>query len=833
MVDLDYQAVIDRIDYLVGERPGTVILVFLLVTAGLAAGLGGISTSSGTSQFTSGSPAQQALDQVDEKFGTSFGTDTASTQLIQRDQNVLAKPALLRMLRTEKRVRERENLHVAATSSVADTIATTLDPSARTERERIDTVEDATPSEIDAAVKRAAGGGLAGSLSNDFNPEAASASATVGVVTHEIPGSDSSSAGTSGGSSPVTTVQQRVQSVVQRGGTSDVTVFGSGILSAEFGNVITDSLLIVVPAAAILILLFLVFSYRDPLDLLIGVVSLVMAIIWTFGFLGLADIPFSQMLVVVPALLLAVGIDFGIHAINRYREERSEGYGVVESMETTTDQLLVAFFIVTGTTVLGFLANLTSSLGPIRDLGLVSAIGITFTVLIFGIFLPAAKVYTDRWREEHDIPQFGMQPLGGEGSLIGRFLPYPVLVARKAPYVFLALVVIFTAVAAGYGTGVNTSFSQDDFLPPSQTPGWYHTLPEPFAPHEYHTTATLDYLDEHFTAASGSGGSVTMYIRGPLRKDYALESIHHASYDPPDSFVISNSSTLATSEPSRYANTRSIIDVIRSYAQRDASFRHLVRENDVNGNGIPDDDLGTIYDRLLDSPYHDQAREYLSRDERATRVSFTTKGNASQADVVADAHNVDNRYRLNAIATGQPVVFQYIADTILESAVKSLAVALLATALFLLLCFRVFSDYTTLGLVNLFPIVVTVALLAGAMRYLGIPLNALTATVLSISIGLGVDYSSHIVHRFGDEYEERDLYDAIDVAVRGTGGALTGSMLTTVAGIGVLVLAITPILGDFGSVTALSIFISYVLSVVVTPSAMAVWGHAVERYGSA
>nr|WP_324603252.1 MMPL family transporter [Halarchaeum acidiphilum] len=222
----------------------------------------------------------------------------------------------------------------------------------------------------------------------------------------------------------------------------------------------------------------------------------------------------------------------------------------------------------------------------------------------------------------------------------------------------------------------------------------------------------------------------------------------------------------------------------------------------------------------------------LARRARDPRV-FTTKGNASQADVVADAHNVDNRYRLNAIATGQPVVFQYIADTILESAVKSLAVALLATALFLLLCFRVFSDYTTLGLVNLFPIVVTVALLAGAMRYLGIPLNALTATVLSISIGLGVDYSSHIVHRFGDEYEERDLYDAIDVAVRGTGGALTGSMLTTVAGIGVLVLAITPILGDFGSVTALSIFISYVLSVVVTPSAMAVWGHAVERYGSA
>jgi predicted RND superfamily exporter protein len=119
------------------------------------------------------------------------------------------------------------------------------------------------------------------------------------------------------------------------------------------------------------------------------------------------------------------------------------------------------------------------------------------------------------------------------------------------------------------------------------------------------------------------------------------------------------------------------------------------------------------------------------------------------------------------------------------------------------------------------------------MRLFGIPFNSLTATILSITIGLGIDYSVHVVHRFADEYEKRDTFDALERTVRGTGGALTGSMLTTVTGIGVLVLAITPILGQFGLLTGLSILLAYLASVFVTPSVVVVWAGARERLGLA
>ncbi|MFC7166216.1 efflux RND transporter permease subunit [Halospeciosus flavus] len=807
---MDYQDVIDRVDTLVVEQPKTVVVACLLLTAVFAVGLGNISTEAGTSQFTEGSPAMQAYEDVQREFSDPFAPDTGSTQLVQRNQNVLSKPSLLRMLTIQKRLAERPGLRVAGTSSVAESVALSLDPRADTMAEKIDAVESATPSQLDAAVREAARErGIARSLSEDFNRESATASATVGVVTHRLPGGLGSGIGASG-TSPLTAIQQEAQHVVNSV-TGDVVVFGSGMISAEFANVIVDSLIIVVPAAALLIFVFLVFSYRDPFDLFLGVVSLLMTVVWTFGFMGLLGIPFSQMLVAVPPLLLAVGIDFGIHAINRYREERTEGADLEDAMSTTTDQLLPAFFIVTGTTVLGFAANLTSSLGPIRSFGLVAAIGIAFTMVIFGVFLPSGKVLVDRWREHHDLPAFGRRPIGTEGSLLGRALRVGVFVGKRAPRLFLVVVLLSSAVVGAYGTGVDTSFEQDDFLPPADVPDYLENLPEPFKPSDYSSTAITNYLDEHF--ATTGGGQVVVYVQGQMTRDYALEQIQHANRDPPSTFVAAN----------RSAQPSSIVDVIDAYAAANPEFAALVARNDVDADGVPDDNLKTIYDRLFASPYGERAENYLTPSYRSARVVYPVESGAAQDAVTADAQAIAADYRFDATATGQAVIFQQITDTILESALRSLAIALVATALFLLLVFRLFEGHATVGLVNLVPILLSLALIAGTMRFLGIPLNAMTATILSITIGMGVDYSSHFVHRFADEYGGDNLYEAMEATVTGTGGALTGSMLTTVSGIGVLAIAITPILGQFGVITALSIFYSYLTSIVVTPSAFVVW----------
>ncbi|MFB6084047.1 MAG: RND family transporter [Halorientalis sp.] len=819
---MDHQRIIDRIDETIVERPGRIILAFLVLTAVFATGLGSVGTSAGTSQFTTGLPAEEAFTKVNRKFSPTFAADTGSTSLIQRGRNVLDKESLLAMLRAQNRLQERESLRVTATASAARIVATTIDPSATTLEAQIDAVETATAGEIDRAVARAARRSpqFTGLLSNDFNRKSATATATIGTVTHEIPAGVSSGAG-QGGSSPLTPIQKQAVFVVSSTGGS-IQVFGSGVVASEFSNVIVDSLLIVVPAAVLFITFFLVIAYRDLLDLLLGVVALLMGIVWTFGFMGLAGIPFSQMLIAVPPLLLAVGIDFGIHAVNRYREERVHDYSIEEAMRVTTDQLIVAFFIVTGTTVIGFAANLISDLGPVRDFGIVASIGITFTFLIFGIFLPAAKVWLDRRRDRIPIPTFSQTPMGSEGSTLGSVLRGGVVVADRAPAIFLVLVLLGTVGAGYYATGVSTSFAQEDFLPPEDNPDWVMELPEPFRPHEYTVTETTNFLEEKFDSTRSS--SVTMYIEGQLDKPTALERIHRAGRDPPDTVL---------TDGGRHADSTSIVTVIRDRARRNASFGRLVARNDRDGNGIPDQNLDDVYDALLSSPARDRALRYMTENRRATRVVYAVESGASQSEITADAREMADNFRFHAVATGQTVVFQAVSDVIFESAVESLGLALLGATVFLLLVYYVLEGRATLGIANVVPIVTTVALVAATMRFAAIPFNAITATMLAITIGLGIDYSVHVTHRFADERREHDLQTALDRTVRGTGGALVSSMLTTVFGIGVLALALFPAIGQFGILTGVSIFYSFLTSIFVLPAALVLWDRFVGYDGDA
>ena len=132
--------------------------------------------------------------------------------------------------------------------------------------------------------------------------------------------------------------------------------------------------------------------------------------------------------------------------------------------------------------------------------------------------------------------------------------------------------------------------------------------------------------------------------------------------------------------------------------------------------------------------------------------------------------------------------------------------------------------FLLLAIFNVFPIIVTVALVGGSMRLAGLSFDAFTATVLALTVGLGVDYSVHIVHRFVDEYDSsNDLFESLNRTLQGTGGALTGSMLTTVFGIGALYLAVFPAIGSFGLLTALSVLYAYLSSIIVLPSLLALW----------
>ncbi|MFB6360177.1 MAG: MMPL family transporter, partial [Halobacteriales archaeon] len=399
---------------------------------------------------------------------------------------------------------------------------------------------------------------------------------------------------------------------------------------------------------------------------------------------------------------------------------------------------------------------------------------------------------------------------GSEGSAFGRALSGGVYVAERAPLLFIVLMLVTTAGAGVYASGVDSGFSPDDFLPAEETPEFLQLLPEPFRPPAEYEYIKLDnFRDEKFQ----QNGQVLMYLEGDLERDTALEELHRAERAPPATFRSAD----------RQAESQSILTILQAQAQRDPEFRRVVQRNDGDGNGIPDQNLPRVYDALSASVGEDRVDAFLSDDRRSALVIFTVDGDADGAAVTADARSVAADYRFDASPTGNDVIFDEALSLVLDTVIDTLILTLIGAVGFLIVIYWILEGRPSLGIANAIPILITVVMVVASMRYFGIRFNAINGSILAIVIGLGIDYSVHIVHRFIDEYNDRDLDIALRRTVVGTGGALTGSMLTTVSGVGVLALALNPAVGVFGILTALSVFYAYLASLFVLPSILVLW----------
>ena len=110
------------------------------------------------------------------------------------------------------------------------------------------------------------------------------------------------------------------------------------------------------------------------------------------------------------------------------------------------------------------------------------------------------------------------------------------------------------------------------------------------------------------------------------------------------------------------------------------------------------------------------------------------------------------------------------------------------------------------------------------MALLDIPYNVITALITALSIGIGVDYTIHVIHRYDEEFAHcRDPEVAARRTLRTTGSALLGSALTTALGFGVLTLSSLTPFQQFGIVTAITISYALIAAIVVVPPTMVVW----------
>ncbi|MCG2717494.1 MAG: MMPL family transporter [Nanoarchaeota archaeon] len=165
-----------------------------------------------------------------------------------------------------------------------------------------------------------------------------------------------------------------------------VSITGKPPMRATLSQLLAHDAGFTLMIAAFVILLLLFVVERSITKGLLIFSPLVIGLIWTLGSMGWLNIPLSIGTVGLGAMILGLGIEYGVFMLTRYKEEREKGKDQLESLLVAVPLVGGAIFGSGMTTIIGFLALTLSTLPMMQKLGMTLALGIGFT-LISAIFV--------------------------------------------------------------------------------------------------------------------------------------------------------------------------------------------------------------------------------------------------------------------------------------------------------------------------------------------------------------------------------------------------------------------------------------------------------------
>lgn len=143
-------------------------------------------------------------------------------------------------------------------------------------------------------------------------------------------------------------------------------------------------------------LIFLAFYFGGDLRKVFMSVSVIMiSLIITLGLTGYAGITITVVTMVAAAMIMALGISYGINITYEYYLLRAQ-HGKKEALKILDKNLIRALVGSSFTTSAGFLALLFGVIPAMKNLGIVLAAGIVVTLIVSILFLPVIIYLLDK-----------------------------------------------------------------------------------------------------------------------------------------------------------------------------------------------------------------------------------------------------------------------------------------------------------------------------------------------------------------------------------------------------------------------------------------------------
>lgn len=601
--------------------------------------------------------------------------------------------------------------------------------------------------------------------------------------------------------------------VEQIDGPLEVRSLSSATIAEESAESSSSSMSVLMMISLVIIALLLFLFFRSGSDVALSLAGLAITIVGTIGFqglvgpdgLGLIGLP-NSITTMVPIMLVGLVVDYSIQTVAHYREMRAEGHPVAEASRHALAGVMLPLGLAAGTTIISFLTNLTSSIPANGDFGVVAAFGVLFGLFTMLVLIPAARILLDQRRERRGAlgpPHLMGDAIPGAGALVervGRFV-------ATRPMVVLAAAGAITLVLGTAASQISTEFDSNDFLPGDGD--------------------SLEDIEALDTALGGQTEIVTVLIEAELTDDRTLRNLVTLTESFGDEL---SRPTGAASDITLSLGTLFVdwfTDSGEPGDNHDPQLRTIAAGID-QGLTLDPDGVQAILDRLeeLDPVAFSQVAVDNPDGEDVTLVQFNAfTGDQDRTQALVD--DLDGLWfgdRDQITASSGDIIALEVTGAMTAGQTTSIALTIIAALIVLMVFFWVTEFRPMLAVIAVAPILLVLMWVLGTMTLLGIPYNVVTALITALSIGIGVDYTIHVIHRFTEELERgKSLLDATTTTLATTGSALIGSALTTALAFAVLVFSPLVPFQQFGLVTGITILYALIASIVIVPPMLIVW----------
>ncbi len=170
---------------------------------------------------------------------------------------------------------------------------------------------------------------------------------------------------------------------------------GVALATDEMTQAMRDTKVATVVALIGIAILF-ISVFRQVYNPLLVIATLIVSIGWTFGWLTLTVGSLNILSVTFAPILLGLGVDFGIHLIARYTEERDRGCDCIEALHKSVHITGKGVFLGALTTAFAFFALILARFRGIQELGFIAGSGVILSLIATFTVFPALLSMVER-----------------------------------------------------------------------------------------------------------------------------------------------------------------------------------------------------------------------------------------------------------------------------------------------------------------------------------------------------------------------------------------------------------------------------------------------------